>query len=305
MQNLAKLPTRELTNNRRRVVAGVVVPNKEVKGAKPQIMQKDRNFQNHVTAAVKKAVHLTAIDSPSDKVNARVLLSLNLELSCGPDGIWAISKADLKQPEQTRPTSSRKPPILFGSTSRPEKTLSKVWRPKAQITKVNQDPAPILLEASSGVEDPCGMETHFTAPMRKVTSTSALTGSSDGDKAWVCDDASISSCSEIGENSDATWALQLRDGQHLFVPHMPSLPLTPNPFYALSSSELGVEIMEKLEQPGANLALTKAMDDPKQASDVFNGDVGEWGGQAEWVEPLAVEYPAVESPGVPEAKDSS
>ena len=156
------------------------------------------------------------------------------------------------------------------------------------------------------VDDSCGMETHFTAPMREADLTSTLTGSSDGDEAWVCDDvASISSCSEIGENSDATWALQLRDGQRLFVPHMPPLPLSPNPFYALSSSELGVEFVEKLEQPEDSLALTKAIDAPEQASVVFSGDVGEWGGQAEWVEPLAVEYLAVESPRVPEAKDSS
>uniref|UniRef100_A0A2N9GTW6 Reverse transcriptase domain-containing protein n=1 Tax=Fagus sylvatica TaxID=28930 RepID=A0A2N9GTW6_FAGSY len=225
------------------------MPNKEVEGAKPQIMQKDRDFQNHVTAAVKKAVHLTSTDSPSDKVNARVSLSLNLELTCGPDGVWAVSKADLKQPEQLRPSPSRKTPI----------------------------PRP-----------------------------SELTESSDGDEE---EDASILACSEIGESSDATWALQLQDGQCLFVPQMPPLPLSTNPFYALSSSELGVEFMEKIEQPEVryidNMTLTKSMDAPEPASDMFSGDVGEWGGQAEWVEPLAVEYPALEPPVVPEAQGSS
>uniref|UniRef100_A0A2N9HC19 Reverse transcriptase zinc-binding domain-containing protein n=1 Tax=Fagus sylvatica TaxID=28930 RepID=A0A2N9HC19_FAGSY len=308
MQNPAKLPMKELTNDRRRVAAGGAVPNKEVEGAKPQILQN----QNHVTAAVKKAVNLISIDSPSDTVNARVLLSLNLELSCGPDGNWAISKADLKQSEQMRPDPSRMPPNVIGSTSRPDKTKNKVWRPKAQTTQYvsqTRDPKNSIPEVSSGVEDPCGMETHFTAPTQDVASTSALTESSDGDEECVCDDVTISSCSEIGEPSDATWTLQLRDGQRLFMPQMPPLPLSPNPFYALSSSELGVEIMDKLEQPEVwpidNLALTKAMDAPEQASAIFSGDVGDWGGQAKWVEPLAVEYPAIEPPGVPEAQDSS
>jgi hypothetical protein len=308
MQNPAKLPMKELTNDRRRVAAGGAVPNKEVEGAKPQILQN----QNHVTAAVKKAVNLISIDSPSDTVNARVLLSLNLELSCGPDGNWAISKADLKQSEQMRPDPSRMPPNVIGSTSRPDKTKNKVWRPKAQTTQYvsqTRDPKNSIPEVSSRVEDPCGMETHFTAPTQDVASTSALTESSDGDEECVCDDVTISSCSEIGEPSDATWTLQLRDGQRLFMPQMPPLPLSPNPFYALSSSELGVEIMDKLEQPEVwpidNLALTKAMDAPEQASAIFSGDVGDWGGQAKWVEPLAVEYPAIEPPGVPEAQDSS
>uniref|UniRef100_A0A2N9HXJ9 Reverse transcriptase domain-containing protein n=1 Tax=Fagus sylvatica TaxID=28930 RepID=A0A2N9HXJ9_FAGSY len=313
MQNPAKLPMKELTNDRRRVAAGGAVPNKEVEGAKPQILQN----QNHVTAAVKKAVSLISIDSPSDTVNARVFLSLNLELSCGPDGNWAISKADLNQSDlkQIRPDPSRMPPKVIGSTSRPDKTNNKVWRPKAQSTHyVSQtlDPKNSISEVSSGVADPCGTETHFTAPTQDVASTSALTESSDGDEECVCDDVTISSCSEIGEPSDATWTLQLRDGQRLFMPQMPPLPLSPNPFYALSSSELGVEIMDKLEQPEVwpidNLALTKAMDAPEQVpaiSAIVSGEVGDWGGQAEWIEPLAMEYPAIEPPGMPEAQDSS
>ncbi|GMY33008.1 putative invertase inhibitor, partial [Fagus crenata] len=199
MQNPAKLPT----NDRRKVAARGAVPNKAVEGAKPQILQKDRNFQNHVTAAVKKAVHSISIDSPSDTVNARVLLSLNLELSCGSDGNWVISKADLKQPDKMRPTPSRLPHNIIGSTSRPEKTTNKVWRPKAQTTQYasqTRDPKTSIPEVASGVEDPCGMETHFTAPTRDVASTSALTKGSDGDEA---------SCSEIGEPSDAIWTFKI------------------------------------------------------------------------------------------------
>ena len=43
-----------------------------------------------------------------------------------------------------------------------------------------------------------------------------------------------------------TGAFQLRHGQKLFVPEMPLIPLSLNPFHALSSSEWGVEPTENI-----------------------------------------------------------
>ncbi len=101
MQILPKNLEKGFNHDRRRMVAGVVEPRKEVECRKPPIMHRDLNFQNCIIDAVNKAGGVMSIDLLEGSVNARVNLTLNLELVCGPDGDWVISRADLQRPVPT------------------------------------------------------------------------------------------------------------------------------------------------------------------------------------------------------------
>jgi hypothetical protein len=59
----------------------------------------------------------------------------------------------------------------------------------------------------------------------------------------VRDRASTLNTSLGSDSDEGTWAMQLHNGQRLFVPPMPSIPLSPNPFFALSSTDLRLEKM--------------------------------------------------------------
>ena len=164
MQILPKNLEKGFNHDCRRMVAGVVEPRKEVECRKPPIMHRDLNFQNCIIDAVNKARGVMSIDLLEGSVNARVNLTLNLELVCGPDGDWVISRADLQQLVPTRAQLKPTQPAthlekLSGSKpSGPIQSNNKEWRPKSPLAStVNNSslwtiPIDQSREASIGTE---------------------------------------------------------------------------------------------------------------------------------------------------------
>jgi hypothetical protein len=109
------------------------------------------------------------------------------------------------------------------------------------------------------------------------------------------------------DDEAGTWVMQLRQGKRLFMPQPPPLPLSPNPFYALST-ELFTDSSEKIEIPEIwsddNPAHTSSMIVP-ESTQIIGEDDGGWDEHVEWIEPLAVAYPAVELNGESEVQESS
>uniref|UniRef100_A0A2N9EUU7 Reverse transcriptase domain-containing protein n=1 Tax=Fagus sylvatica TaxID=28930 RepID=A0A2N9EUU7_FAGSY len=266
------------TNDRRRVVVGAAVTEKEVEGSKPKIMHNDHIFQTHVTAAVKSAVGSISADTNKD-VNAHVVLNLKLELMCGPDGEWAISRAEVIKNEPN-PNPLLKPVTKpVGPVSRP--VSRQEWRPKTQPPQAFHKTVP---EASTKASS----STSAIPPSPEKTSDPIAAPSSADDEA-------------------VTWVMQLRQGKRLFMPQPPPLPLSPNPFYALST-ELFTDSSEKIEIPEIwsddNPAHTSSMIVP-ESTQIIGEDDGGWDEHVEWIEPLAVAYPAVELNGESEVQESS
>ncbi len=83
------------------------------------------------------------------------------------------------------------------------------------------------------------------------------------------------------------------------MPQLPPLPLSPNPFYAFST-EFFTESSETIELPEVwsidNPAHTSSLIVP-ESNQIIEGDGGVWEEQVDWIEPLAVAYPAMESNG--------
>ena len=273
-QNLAQ----NSTNERRREVAKAVVMSKESEGGKPQIMHQDFVFQNHVTDTGKKAAGLISVDMPKDLVNSRVQFLLNLELGCGPEGEWFVSRAKLQKAEPTRTHLTKQ---TNGPPSRP--VSRQEWRPKVQPNNITHQTPHLEISPETSTQAECS---------HSEPSSSAV-------KARETDDAM--NTADEHANEVGTWALQLRQGQRLFVPQMPPLPLTPNPFYALSSPDLCVEAPAKTES-----SEVWALDNSAHKHDLvtwepshsdIEGNVVDWEDRADWFEPLAIAYPAEESNG--------
>jgi hypothetical protein len=278
-QNQAPLSQRQnSTNERSREVAKAAVMSKESEGGKPQIMHQDFVFQNHVTDTGNKAVGLISVDMPKDLVNSRVQFLLNLELGCGPDGEWVVSRAELQKAEPTRTHLTKQ---TNGPPSRP--VSRQEWRLKVQPNKITHQTPHLEISPETSTQAECS---------HSEPSTSAV-------KAQETDDA-VNTADEHA-NEVGTWALQLRHGQRLFVPQLSPLPLTPNPFYALSSPNLCVEATAKKES-----SEVWALDNSAHKHDLvtwepshsdIEGDTVDWEDRADWVEPLAIAYPAEESNG--------
>uniref|UniRef100_A0A2N9HYC0 Protein kinase domain-containing protein n=1 Tax=Fagus sylvatica TaxID=28930 RepID=A0A2N9HYC0_FAGSY len=272
------------TNDRRRVVVGVPATEKEVEGSKPKIMHKDRIFETHVTAAVKSAVGSISADTQKDIVNDHVQLNLKLDFICGPDGEWAISKAEIVKTEP-KPASFLKPVTKpVGPVSRP--VSRQEWRPKIQ-------PPQAFHKTASGPE--------------ASTKASSSTFENSSSLEHIPDPVVALSTPEDSDDEAGTWVMQLRQGKRLFMPQPPPLPLSPNPFYALST-ELFTESSETIEIPEIgtveNPAHTSSLIVP-ESTQIIGGDDGVWDEQVEWVEPLAVAYPAVELNGESVVKEFS
>jgi hypothetical protein len=140
-QKQATLPQRQNTNDRRREVARAAGTNKAIEGGKPQIMHQDIIFQKHVTDPGNKAMGLISVDMPKNMVNSRVQLSLELELGCGPDGTWVITRAELQNSKPTRTHLTKTISLPKGPITRP--VSQSVWRPKTQPVKItHQTPQP-------------------------------------------------------------------------------------------------------------------------------------------------------------------
>ena len=224
-QKQATLPQRQNTNDRRREVDRAAGTNKAIEGGKPQIMHQDIIFQKHVTDPGNKAMGFISVDMPKNMVNSRVQLSLELELGCGLDGTWVITRADLQNSKPTRTHLTKNISLPKGPITRP--VSQSVWRPKTQPVKItHQTPHPPP-EASTQAE--CS---------HSKPSTSA-------EKAR--DIAAVPTVSDDTVSEVDTWAHQVRHGKKMIVPEIPPIPLSPNPFYALSVSEMGETSTESPE----------------------------------------------------------
>ena len=276
-----------VSNVRRGEVAGAVVMDKEVglwaMKIKPKIKHQNQSSQNSVTDAVKMAVGSIAVDMSKDMVNTSVKLLLTLELVCGPKGDWAISRAELQKQEPSRFENLGHQHT--GSSSRP--ISRQEWRPKAQPTQTSTPlPNEITRDLGSDTACPSDAECNSDAKLREAVATH-----------------------EISARVEGSWALQLRHGQRLFVPDLPPLLLSPNPFYALSSTVLEKEPTEQTGFPMEQTA-TWALENFDHTSSMADseihvstcGDGSEWEEHADWVEPLAMEYPVLEANGVPEVQ---
>jgi hypothetical protein len=101
----------------------------------------------------------------------------------------------------------------------------------------------------------------------------------------------------IGVSTDS-WAMLLREGTRLFVPPMPPLPLSPNPFYALSENSCLGPVLGSQSTAAWGDESFVASSVEEECTDLAVGGVlgeeGTWNEEAMWVEPLAVSYPALE-----------
>jgi hypothetical protein len=270
------------SNDRRGVGVGAAVTEKEVEGNNPKIMHKDHIFQTHVTAAVKSAVGSISADTQENIVNAHVQLNLKLDLTCGLDGEWAISRAEVIKTEP-KPTSLLKPVTKpVGPVTRP--VSRQEWRPKTHSPQDFHKPD-------------SGPEVSTKASSSTVESSSSLEN--------IPDPVAALPTPEDADDEEGMWVMQLRQGKRLFMPQPPPLPLSPNPFYALST-ELFTESSETIEIPEV-----WKVDDPAHISSLIvsdqliGGDDGVEDEQVEWIEPLAVAYPAVEWNGETEVQEVS
>ena len=197
----------------------------------PRIPSSTPNFENHVTVAVNSALgDLAKNQLKSLEVNARVEIRLDLILKCEPGGNWTVSQAHLIQlnaqaPQKPKPQNSQ---VLKQPTG-PASPITKVWRPK-----VNKEINPSLLPKLFGAVDiDSTLETSSVSGTPSILTPTFLTEVNDA-----------SSSKSPTEPSTDIWAMLLRDRKWLFVqlkPPLPPLPLSINPFFALSSKNLGLE----------------------------------------------------------------
>ena len=124
------------TNFRRRAEVGGDGNKKGKESNEPQIVQADTNFKKPVSDPVNNAIGINmTLQSPKTKVNARVELSIKLDLVCGPTGAWEVfraqvlqdnSKAQVKAREKAYQPAFKKPVFLIGPMN---KQPTRVWQP--------------------------------------------------------------------------------------------------------------------------------------------------------------------------------
>jgi hypothetical protein len=256
----------------------------------PRIPSSVPNFENHVTVAVNSALgDLVNNTLEYPEVNACVELRLNLILECEPGGNWTVSQAQLTQPnaqvpQKPNPQTSK----VLKHPSGPVPPIKKLWRPKASPVVT---PSP-LLESNGAVDVDSTLETSSV-----LVSPSALT-------TIIPSEVNVASSSKslTPEPSTDTWAMLLCEGKRLFVlpmSLMPPIPLSTNPFFTLSSENLGLESawseksVEFWADECAHTTSTLLDLSDLEVGGVLEED-GSWDNDAMWVEPLAVSYPVVE-----------
>jgi hypothetical protein len=238
----------------------------------PRIPSFTPNFENHVTVAVNSALGDLANNTlVSPGVNARVEIRLDLVLEGGPGGNWTVSQAHLTQlnaqaPQKPKPQTSKALKHPIG----PAPPTKKLWRPKVTPV-INPSPLPesigavdldLTLETSSESGTPSVSTTTFSPEVNVASSSKSLTP----------------------KPSTNTWVMLLHEGKRLFVPPippMPPIPLSTNPFFALSSENLGLESAwsEKAVEVWANecthsTSTTLDLSDPEVGGVL--GEDGSW-----------------------------
>ena len=232
--------------------------NKVIEGGKMQIKSEDIIFQKHVTDSENKAMGLISVDMPKDMVNSRVQLNLKLELGRGPNGNWVISRAELQNTEPTQTHLTKPISLSTGPSTRP--VSQQVWRPKIQpINRTHQTQQNTMSpEASTQAE--CSNLEPCTSD-EKARDTAAVPTNSDN-------------VSEAG-----TWAF----------------PLSTNPFFALSSLELGTESTKTPVESSKALTLVSTPSNNTETkvtlfsscentlADFGNEVTCTWGSSSDWV----------------------
>ena len=166
----------------------------------------------------------------------------------------------------------------------PVPPLKQQWRPKV-TPRVTPSPEPKpdlvdpILEPSLLVSS---LELHQNIPKVNVASLSKVTAA------------------EVPPDS---WAMLLREGKRIFTPPMPPIPLSTNPFSALSMECLNTVCGEKTLEVWGDTSLSAGeVSTPLESDLVVSGESemeGCWDDETLWVEPLAVSYPVVEGSSGP------
>ena len=253
------------------------------------IMTKDTNG-NHACLANPVS------NSVCPLVNARVGLTINMELVCGPGGRWEVAWTKVAHSKVINSTAQTH------NQARDPSTSKQVWRPKATppVDRVNPQPGPSSssdtkpMDRASQPESSNAHESSLDPSQsfleRPLTLSPIVSASAP--EARVPDDLSITD----------DWALQLRDGRRVALHSSgPVAPLTSNPFFALSPEFTDCA---KLPPPVLSKSsfLDQADDDAESSSPLAlefqQGDqlqsIPSWEDEAEWVEPLAISVPMEE-----------
>ena len=259
----------------------------------PRITPIAPKFEKHITVAMNTALGVK--ENPALKgnpeVNAQVDIMLNLTLVCGLGGEWTLSQAQI--------INNNYKPISHASnlainkkalTGGPVQHKQMVWRPK---TPVVPPPNPRSSSGNSDTKDPNLESSSYVVPSPALTQTNA----------------NISATNTISSVTPEThtWEMLLREGRRIFtlaIPPMPPIPISANPFHALSETCLETVMGEQsgeawddeASESSSLLELTDKVVGGK------SGELGCWDDKALWVEPLAISFPAVEESTVQSAQ---
>ena len=252
----------------RRVDYGNRVSRKGEENSVPRISPMD--VENPVTVAVNLGMgdmeRLPVEGHLNSDVNARVDLLINLTLVRGLDGKWAVSQAHLAKPNDpmvTKPVSHKASQAsqlgVIKKPSGPTQSLKQLWRPKDKPV-VHPSPNPSNHELVVG--DPT-LESSIPS-----SSSSAPTR-----QAPLKVNETLPESIAAGVSTDS-WAMLLREGTRLFMPPMPPLPLSPNPFYALSENScLGPVLGSQSTEAWGDESSVSASSMGKESTDLAVGGV--------------------------------
>ena len=299
-------------NFRRKAEVGGDGNNKGKESQEPQIMQEDTNFKKPVSVAVNNAIGInTSLQAPETKVNARVELSIKLDLVCGPTGVWEVaraqvvqdnSKAQVKANEKALKSDLKKSVGPIGPIN---KQPTRVWQPisKPSHTKIFQP----VHGSSSTMPTPEHLKASCVGPHCEISgakkSGEAFEGCHrelDCEKIYG-DEVDVMPLITITENESSGWAMKLRDGRKLTMPSFPPVSLSANPFYALSSKNINMErsiatvsASEEWTEMGENVSEPSQSWVNSEIEVAVTEQGGEWEDEVMWVEPLVVAMPVVE-----------
>jgi hypothetical protein len=234
------------TNFRCRAELGGVGNNKGKESHEPQMVREDTNFRKPVSVAINNAFGINT--TLQMKVNARVELSIKLDLVCGPTGAWEVARAQVLQ-DTSKAQAKAKDKAIQPEVNNPIGPVNKhptpVWQPisKTSNNKIFQP----VHGSSSTLPRPANLEASIVGHHDKLSGEEKSSDSFVGRQREL--DCAKDSGDEVVvlplitkmENEASGWVMKLRDGRKLTMPSFPPVSLFANPFYALSSENIGME----------------------------------------------------------------